>query len=106
MASMASGSGAWRRLGTRGRGWATTVWVNMSSGKTSTTGPGRPCMAVAKARATYSGMRLASSMRSTRLAMPWVLGPKKVAKSISWKASRSRASLATSPTNKTMGVLS
>jgi hypothetical protein len=27
----------------------------MSSGSTSTTGPGRPFMAVAKARATYSG---------------------------------------------------
>ncbi|EWS62422.1 hypothetical protein Y695_04348 [Hydrogenophaga sp. T4] len=50
----------------------------MSSGSTSTTGPGRPFMAVAKARATYSGMRRGSSMRSTRLAMPLVLGPKKL----------------------------
>ncbi len=61
-------------------------------------------MAVAKARATYSGMRRASSMRSTRLAMPLVDGPKKAAKSTSWKASRSRASLATSPTKSTIGV--
>jgi hypothetical protein len=50
----------------------------MSSGSTSTTGPGRPFIAVAKARATYSGMRSASSMRSTRLANPFVLGPKKL----------------------------
>ena len=54
---------------------ATTGWVNMSSGSTSTTGPGRPFMAVAKARAMYSGIRAASSMRSTRLAMPKALGP-------------------------------
>ena len=47
-----------------------TGWVSMSSGNTSTTGPGRPFSAVAKARATYSGRRSALSMRSTRLAMP------------------------------------
>jgi hypothetical protein len=76
----------------------------MSSGSTSTTGPGRPFMRVANARATYSGMRSGSSMRSTRLAMPLVLGPKKLVYSTSWKASRSRWSLATSPTNSTMGV--
>ncbi|OQC03350.1 MAG: hypothetical protein BWX79_02647 [Alphaproteobacteria bacterium ADurb.Bin100] len=55
----------------------------MSSGNTSTTGPGRPFMAVAKARATYSGIRRGSSMRSTRLAIPLVLGPKKLQKSTS-----------------------
>ena len=68
---------------TRGSGTASTACVSMSSGSTSTTGPGRPFMAVAKARATYSGMRRASSMRSTRLAMPLVLGPKKLQKSTS-----------------------
>jgi len=71
---------------TRGSAWGTvpvtacgrTGAVSMSSGSTSTTGPGRPFMAVAKARATYSGMRATSSIRSTRLAMPLVLGPKKL----------------------------
>ena len=62
----------------RGKGRACTARVNMSSGNTTTTGPGRPFMAVAKARETYSGMRSGSSMRSTRLAMPLVLGPKKL----------------------------
>ena len=68
---------------TRAKGWARVGWVSMSSGSTKTTGPGRPFMAVAKARATYSGMRLASSMRSTRLAKALVLGPKKLKKSTS-----------------------
>ena len=76
----------------------------MSSGSTSTTGPGRPFIAVANARAMYSGMRFGSSMRSTRLAMPCVLAPKNTRKSTSWNASRSRVSLATSPTNSTIGV--
>ena len=43
-------------------------------------------------------------MRSTRLAMPRVPGPKNWPKSTSWKASRSRISLPTSPINTTMGV--
>jgi hypothetical protein len=70
---------------TRGSGSAivSTACVSMSSGNTSTTGPGRPFMAVAKARATYSGIRRGSSMRSTRLAIPLVLGPKKLQKSTS-----------------------
>jgi len=76
----------------------------MSSGSTNTTGPGRPFIAVANARATYSGIRSGSSMRSTRLAMPLVLGPKKLVYSTSWKASRSRWSEATSPTKSTIGV--
>ena len=63
---------------TRFNGRAAVSLRSMSSGSTTTTGPGRPFIAVAKARAMYSGMRLASSMRSTRLAKPLVLGPKKL----------------------------
>ena len=62
----------------RGNGRAVTICVSMSSGKTTTTGPGRPFMAMAKARDTYSGRRCGSSTRSTRLAKPLVLGPKKL----------------------------
>jgi hypothetical protein len=63
---------------TRFKGRAAVSLRSMSSGSTSTTGPGRPFIAVEKARAMYSGMRSASSMRSTRLAKPLVLGPKKL----------------------------
>ena len=49
--------------------------VSMSSGSASTTGPGRPCIAVWKARATYSGRRSASCTSPTHLAMPSVPGP-------------------------------
>ena len=66
-------------LDSKPSGRAEVLWVSMSSGSTSTTGPGRPFRAVAKARATYSGMRSGESMRSTRFAMPFVLGPKKLA---------------------------
>jgi ABC-type phosphate transport system auxiliary subunit len=43
----------------RGSTGAAVNWVSMSSGSTSTTGPGRPCIAVWKARAMYSGRRSA-----------------------------------------------
>lgn len=45
------------------------VSVSMSSGSDTTTGPGRPCMATRKARAISSGMRAASSISTTHLAI-------------------------------------
>ena len=41
----------------------------MSSGSASTTGPGRPAVATRQARATYSGIRRASSIRAAHLAI-------------------------------------
>ena len=85
-------------------GLAGVGFVSMSSGRTSTTGPGLPFIAVAKARCTYSASRSGSSTRSTRLAIPLLLGPNIAEKSISWNASRSRKSPPTSPIKRTMGV--
>jgi len=50
-------------------GCASVVSVSMSSGNASTTGPGRPEMAVVQARAMISGMRAASSISVTHFAM-------------------------------------
>jgi hypothetical protein len=52
---------------------ASALLVSMSSGKEMTTGPGRPDVAIAKARVTISGMRAASSISVAHFAM----GPKK-----------------------------
>jgi hypothetical protein len=74
--AMAAGSGAGmgdagaahRRRGRRGS-------VSMSSGRATTTGPGRPERAVVHARATISGIRSALSISTAHLAT----GPKKAA---------------------------
>ena len=47
---------------TRGASATAAVSVSMSSGSAITTGPGRPCMATRKARATSSGMRSGRSI--------------------------------------------
>jgi thiol:disulfide interchange protein len=69
-------------LARRWRHWAlaaVSAWVAVVVAVSVVVGVsgGRPFMAVAKARATYSGKRSGSSTRSTRLAMPLVEGPKK-----------------------------
>ena len=46
-----------------------TTSVSMSSGSARTTGPGRPDVATAKARATSSGTRAASSICATHFAI-------------------------------------
>ena len=89
-----------RAAGPRGRSGTSTSSRSMSSGSASTTGPGRPAVATRQARATYSGIRRASSIRAAHLA----IGPKKAGKSISWKPSRSRSPRATSPMNRIIGV--
>jgi hypothetical protein len=71
----------------------------MSSGNASTTGPGRPEIAMLHARATYSGMRAASSI----FAAHFTTGPNIAGKSISWNASRSFVLRSTSPMNSTIG---
>src|SRR5262249_18830488 len=84
-----------------GRGAAAiTRSVSMSSGSATTTGPGRPPVAVWKARDTISGMRAASSISVAHL----VSEPNTARKSISWNASRSRISRGTWPTNMMSGV--
>lgn len=45
------------------------VSVSMFSGSAITTGPGRPCMATRKARATSSGMRSGRSISTAHFAM-------------------------------------
>ena len=72
----------------------------MSSGRPSTTGPGRPEVASWKARLTNSGMRSARSISATHFAT----SPKNALKSISWKASRSRMWRATWPRSRIIGV--
>ncbi len=71
----------------------------MSSGRAITTGPGRPPTARWKAWLTSSGMRAASSICATHLA----IGPNMRRKSTSWNASRSTWSRATWPMNRIMG---
>ena len=71
----ASGAGAARAGSIRGSTGAAVRTRSMSSGSASTTGPGRPCIAVWKARATYSGSRSASCTSATHLAKPSVPGP-------------------------------
>ena len=60
---------------TRGSTGASVGLESMSSGSTRTTGPGRPCIAVWKARATYSGKRAGSCTSPTHFAKPSVPGP-------------------------------
>ncbi len=72
----------------------------MSSGRDSTTGPGRPAIATWKARWMYSGMRSASAISADHLAS----GANIAGKSTSWKPSRSRMRRATCPMNSTIGV--
>lgn len=71
----APGAGQARTGSTRGSTGAAVGVVSMSSGSASTTGPGRPCIAVWKARATYSGRRSALSTCAAHLARPSVPGP-------------------------------
>jgi acetolactate synthase-1/2/3 large subunit len=59
----------------RGSTGAAVAVVSMSSGSASTTGPGRPCSAMWKARATYSGSRSADCTSPTHFAKPPLLGP-------------------------------
>jgi hypothetical protein len=72
----------------------------MSSGSASTTGPGRPEVATANARAMSSGIRSASSICAAHLAS----GAKNAVWSTSWKPSRPAASRATWPTSRSIGV--
>ena len=71
-----------------------------SSGRPTTTGPGRPELAAKNASATYSDARSASSRTITRLA--WE--PNHWCGSNSWNASFSRWATGTSPTKSTRGV--
>ncbi len=73
---------------------------SMSSGKASTTGPGRPEVATWNAWLISSGMRSAMSICVTHLAS----GAYILRKSTSWKASRSIWWRATWPTSTTIGV--
>ena len=86
-----------------GIGWITGASVSSvmtSSGRPTTTGPGRPERAAKNASATYSDARSASSRTITRLA--WV--PNHWCGSNSWKASFSRCSNGINPVNSTRGV--
>ncbi len=74
--------------------------ASMSSGRPSTTGPGRPERAAWKAWLTYSGMR--SVWRMT--AAHFTNEENSRFTSISWNASRSSVSRAGMPTNMTSGV--
>jgi len=65
--SMSSGAGQARAGSTRGASATAAVSVSMFSGRAMTTGPGRPCMATRKARATSSGMRAGSSISTVHL---------------------------------------
>ena len=60
LAPARAGAGAASAGSTRGSTGGAVGVASMSSGSASTTGPGRPCIAVWKARATYSGSRSAS----------------------------------------------
>ena len=51
-----------------GAPFASACSVSMSSGRASTTGPGRPEVAAWKAWLTYSGTRLGSSICATHFA--------------------------------------
>ena len=53
---------------TRGASGTVASAVSMSSGSATTTGPGRPCIATRKARATSSGTRAGSSISTAHLA--------------------------------------
>ncbi len=54
---------------TRGPAATAALSSSMSSGSAMTTGPGRPCMAVWKARDMISGMRATSSISTTHFAI-------------------------------------
>src|SRR5450759_4781405 len=102
--SVGSGSACWS-------GWlpaapcpvspvAATTSSNRSSGIDSSTGPGRPFIAVTRAR-SMSGTTSAASRAS---AAHFTRGVKVDTMSISWKASRPRASRRTWPTIATTGA--
>lgn len=74
--------------------------MSMSSGRPSTTGPGRPAQARWNARLTSSGMRAASSISAAHFAL-W---PNIARMSISCSASRSRVPRSICPTNRISGV--
>ncbi len=71
----APGAGQACATDTSGSTGAVVGVLSMSSGSARTTGPGRPCSAVWKARATYSGNRSARSTSAAHFAMPSVPGP-------------------------------
>ena len=74
---------------------------SMSSGNPTTTGPGRPLVAVRNAACRSSGSRPVSSISTAHFAMgAWNMSRT----SISWKASRPRVSRATCPTSRSIGV--
>ena len=79
---------------------ACAVADSMSSGNPSTTGPGRPFLAVWKARLMYSGMRLVSRMTAAHFTNE----EKSCLVSISWNASRSSCSAPGNPSSMIMGV--
>ena len=67
--SIWSGPGQISTGSTRGASATSASSVRTSSGKDTTTGPGRPCMATRNARAISSGKRAASSTSTTHFAM-------------------------------------
>ena len=69
---MSSGAAAALGTITAGPATASVAAESTSSGSATTTGPGRPVRATAKARATSSGMRSAASISTAHLAS----GPK------------------------------
>ncbi|BAS11221.1 hypothetical protein AHiyo4_46430 [Arthrobacter sp. Hiyo4] len=72
----------------------------MSSGRPTTTGPGRPLMAANIASATISDARSGWSRTMTRFAPV----SNQALMSNSWNASRSRCAKGIRPTNSSMGV--
>jgi hypothetical protein len=79
---------------------AAVTSASTSSGRASTTGPGRPSSDTVTARASTSGIRAASSTSAVHLAM--VANTR--ATSSSWKASRPRSERPTWPTSSSMGA--
>ena len=81
-------------------GWAIVRSRRTSSGRATTTGPGRPLVAMVNAAVTTCGRSAASSTSTTHLAR----SSKNDVYSTSWKASNPRWGRPTWPTNRTMGV--
>ncbi len=79
---------------------ASISWRITSSGRPTTTGPGRPELAANMASATISEARSGWSRTITRFAPV----PNQACGSNSWKASRSRCSNGIRPTNSTSAV--
>ncbi len=68
MSVRSDGAGAALGMTTAGPARAPVEAERTFSGRATTTGPGRPVRAVAKARATSSGMRSAASISTVHLA--------------------------------------